>query len=319
MITASPPTRPASTGAAKDRVFIEGVARTQHQGLNHPDGRKSSDSCAFPVTDVGLGHQARRRPTDSACRAALFARPACVNAYETGRAAPAVKRSLASRRWDAEYARGRYAGEPPVEFTKTIIKTVAASGLERGLYVGCGNGRNFAALASAGLYMDGIDPSPAAIEQLAARCPSAAGRLWCAELEDFRPGARLDYLVAIQVFQHGGASAAARHFERASELVRPGGALFVRANSASTEVYFGHRVRERTAGGSFTARYDEGPKRGPTCIFSPGRTCSGTSRATASRRRPGRPRIAPGASRQRQARGRSGRSWPKGRDPQDAG
>ena len=204
---------------------------------------------------------------DSACRAALFARPACVNAYETGRAAPAVKRSLASRRWDAEYARGRYAGEPPVEFTKTIIKTVAASGLGRGLYVGCGNGRNFAALASAGLDLDGIDPSPVAIGQLAARCPSAAGRLWCAELEDFRPGARFDYLVAIQVFQHGDASAAARHFERASELVRPGGALFVRANSASTEVYFGHRVRERTAGGSFTARYDEGPKRGTDVHF----------------------------------------------------
>ena len=156
--------------------------------------------------------------------------------------------------WDAEYRRGRYAGEPPVRFARTILETVAGPSGGRGLYVGCGNGRNFARLASAGLDLTGIDASPVAIEQLAARCPSAAGRLRCADMESFEPGFRFDYLVAIQVFQHGDAASAARHFERASQLLRPGGALFLRVNSASTDVYFGHRVTETTAGGSFTVR-----------------------------------------------------------------
>ena len=169
-------------------------------------------------------------------------------------------RDLASRRWDAEYERGRYAGEPPVKSTETILEAVAGSaGLSggRGLYVGCGNGRNFARLVCRGLNLTGIDPSPAAIGQLAARCPSAAGRLKCTDMESFEPGARFDYLVAIQVFQHGDAASAARNFERASRLLRPGGALFLRVNSASTDVYFGHRVKETTAGGSSTVRYLE--------------------------------------------------------------
>lgn len=185
--------------------------------------------------------------------------------------APAMKRaSLASRRWDAEYARGRYAGEPPLEFAETIIRTVADSdGLSggKGLYVGCGNGRNFVRLASAGLDLEGIDPSPEAIAQLAARYPPAAARLRCVDLEHFVTDTKFDYLIAIQVFQHGDASETARHFKKASELVRRGGALFLRVNSASTEVHFGHRVKERSAGGSFTVRYVDGPKRGTDVRF----------------------------------------------------
>ena len=186
--------------------------------------------------------------------------------------------ATSSRRWDAEYERGRYAGEPPVKFTETILEAVAGSaGLSggRGLYVGCGNGRNFARLVCRGLNLTGIDPSPAAIGQLAARCPSAAGRLKCTDMESFEPGARFDYLVAIQVFQHGDAASAARHFERAARLLRPGGALFLRVNSASTDVYFGHRVKETTAGGSSTVRYLEGPKRGTDVHFFSGRDLAG--------------------------------------------
>lgn len=180
--------------------------------------------------------------------------------------APVMKRaSLASRRWDAEYARGRYAGEPPVAFTEAIIKAAGSGG--KGLYVGCGNGRNFVRLASAGLDLYGIDPSPEAIDQLTARRPSAAGRLRCVDLDHFVPGIQFDYLIAIQVFQHGDASETARHFKKASELVRRGGMLFLRVNSASTEVHFGHRVKERSAGGSFTVRYVDGPKRGTDVRF----------------------------------------------------
>ena len=176
----------------------------------------------------------------------------------------------ASKIWDAEYGRGRYAGELPVKFTETIISTVAGSGIlsgGRGLYVGCGNGRNFARLTSCGLDLVGIDPSPVAIAQLSARCPSAAGRLWCVDMEHFRPADKFDYLIAIQVFQHGDEAATARHFERASELLRSGGVLFLRVNSASTDVYFAHRVKRATAGGSFTVRYLQGPKRGTDVHF----------------------------------------------------
>ena len=178
---------------------------------------------------------------------------------------------MASRRWDAEYGRGRYAGEPPIKFAETVLEIVAGSaGLSggRGLYVGCGNGRNFARLVRGGLDLAGIDPSPVAIGQLAARCPPAAGRLQCVDMERFEPGARFDYLIAIQVFQHGCAASAARYFERASQLLRSGGALFLRANSASTDVYFDHRVKETTAGGSFTVRYLRGPERGTDVHFS---------------------------------------------------
>ena len=193
---------------------------------------------------------------------------------------------MASKRWDAEYGRGRYAeygrgryaeygrgryaGEPPIKFAETILGAVAGSaGLSggRGLYVGCGNGRNFIRLVRGGLDLAGIDPSPVAIGQLAARCPPAAGRLQCVDMERFEPGVRFDYLIAIQVFQHGCAASAARYFERASQLLRSGGALFLRANSASTDVYFDHRVKETTAGGSFTVRYLRGPKRGTDVHF----------------------------------------------------
>lgn len=186
--------------------------------------------------------------------------------------------NLASRRWDAEYGRGRYAGEPPIKFAETILGAVAGSaGLSggRGLYVGCGNGRNFIRLVRGGLDLAGIDPSPVAIGQLAARCPPAAGRLQCVDMERFEPGVRFDYLIAIQVFQHGCAASAARYFERASQLLRSGGALFLRANSASTDVYFDHRVKETTAGGSFTVRYLRGPKRGTDVHFFFGRDLVG--------------------------------------------
>lgn len=51
-----------------------------------------------------------------------------------------------ARCWDAEYESGRYEGEPPIPFANSVIRMLRERGLAdgRGLYVGCGNGRNFA-------------------------------------------------------------------------------------------------------------------------------------------------------------------------------
>jgi len=59
--------------------------------------------------------------------------------------------------WDAEYAAGRYAGDPPVAFVRDIVDAARERGLRRGLYVGCGNGRNLLPLLDAGLDLTGLD------------------------------------------------------------------------------------------------------------------------------------------------------------------
>lgn len=71
----------------------------------------------------------------------------------------------------------------------------------------------------------------------------------------------------MSTFQHGTADAVRSMFARAASLLKCGGLLFVRVNSASTDVYHPHRVVERGDRGGFTVRYDEGPKRGLAVRF----------------------------------------------------
>lgn len=89
------------------------------------------------------------------------------------------------------------------------------------------------------------------------------------DFHDFRSELPFDYIVAIQVFQHGTADAVRSMFARAAKLLKRGGLLFVRVNSASTDVYHAHRVVERGDRGGFTVRYEEGPKRGLAIHFMP--------------------------------------------------
>ena len=77
--------------------------------------------------------------------------------------------------WDAEYASGRYRHEPPVGFARDIIGAARCVNLRRGLYVGCGNGRNLVPLSDAGLDLIGLDVSSRAVAQLRERRPCAAG------------------------------------------------------------------------------------------------------------------------------------------------
>jgi len=47
---------------------------------------------------------------------------------------------IAVRAWDAEYASGRYEGEPPVGFTDDIVAAAKAAGAGSGLYIAAGTG-----------------------------------------------------------------------------------------------------------------------------------------------------------------------------------
>ena len=77
---------------------------------------------------------------------------------------------------DAEYRAQRYVDEPPARFVERVVAVLRArsdlSGAA-GLYVGCGNGRNFLPLVDAGLDVDGLDVSPEALRQLAERRPGS--------------------------------------------------------------------------------------------------------------------------------------------------
>jgi SAM-dependent methyltransferase len=174
--------------------------------------------------------------------------------------------ALTASRWDDEYRNRRYEDDAPLPFVDTIMTVLTAHPLARaghGLYVGCGNGRNYLPLVDAGLNLAGLDVSPEAIRRLGERRPVLRERLRCADFCALPgAGARLDYLIAIQVFQHGNEADVARYFEKVASLLQPGGLFFLRVNSVTTEIYHAHSVVERNACGGFTIRYDDGPKRG---------------------------------------------------------
>ena len=176
----------------------------------------------------------------------------------------AMDRELAAARWDAEYRGGRYAKEPPVPFVDRILAVLEDSPLRSstGLYVGCGNGRNYLPLADAGLRLYGLDLSTESLRQLVARNPVESGRLIRADFRTWQSQRRFGYVIAIQVFQHGSAADVARYFAKVASMLAPGGLLFLRVNSASTEIDHPHTVIEQNELGGMTVRFEAGPKRG---------------------------------------------------------
>lgn len=174
--------------------------------------------------------------------------------------------SIASS-WNAEYRTGRYVGEPPIPFVSKIAGILSDDEAGRrgiGLYVGCGNGRNFLPLIDSGLDLVGLDLSSEALRQISEQRPNLdPDRLICDDFLAFEDGGRqFDYLVALQVFQHGDDARVKSYFTRAAQLLRPGGIFFLRVNSTSTEIARAHTVVERNPPGGFTVRYDDGPKKG---------------------------------------------------------
>ena len=157
--------------------------------------------------------------------------------------------------WNEEYRVGRYVDEPPLEFARKVMLAVKPN--TRGLYVGCGNGRNYLEFIRAGLNVVGLDVSAVGLAQISEREPSA--RLVCSDFLDYH--GTFDYIVAIQSFQHGDRARVTKYFQKASEMLNVGGLLFVRVNAVGTDVGHPHHTLESKDGG-FTIRYESGPKKG---------------------------------------------------------
>jgi SAM-dependent methyltransferase len=164
--------------------------------------------------------------------------------------------------WEAEYRAGRYVGEAPVPFIDEILAESRKRGVRRGLYIGCGNGRNFVPLSRGGLQLDGLDLSPTAIAQLAARFPECADRLTVGEVDALPARRRYPLVLGLQVFQHGDRETCHAHVAAAQRRVATGGLFALRVNAVGTEVEHAHEVVEGDAERGFTVRYRSGPKRG---------------------------------------------------------
>jgi SAM-dependent methyltransferase len=164
--------------------------------------------------------------------------------------------------WEDEYASGRYLDEPPVAFVDDIVRASRAASQTRGLYIGCGNGRNFVPLLDAGMDLVGLDISLTALQQLRSRLAQRRGSLICGEIRSLNPSAVFDVIVAIQVFQHGSRAETHRNIRDAQRRVAPGGLMCVRVNSTATDVFPAHDVVERDGDRSFTVQYREGAKKG---------------------------------------------------------
>ncbi|HEY1623756.1 MAG TPA: class I SAM-dependent methyltransferase [Streptosporangiaceae bacterium] len=163
--------------------------------------------------------------------------------------------------WDAEYATGQISDELPVPFINDIMAAAFGRRLDHGLYVGCGNGRNFLPLSRAGLTLTGLDVSGTALGRLATRAPQYAGRLVHGDLGAVS-GDDFDLLIGIQVFQHGDRATAHAAIRQAQRTLRPGGLFCLRVNAVATDVWPQHEVTEDHPDGGFTVRYLAGPKAG---------------------------------------------------------
>src|SRR5438128_5432529 len=124
--------------------------------------------------------------------------------------------------WDAEYRSGRYADDAPLPFVGDILTALDDAPTLRdgiGLYIGCGNGRNYLPLVDAGLRLYGLDLSLEALRQLRTR-RAAPRPLICGDFRTFAADGGFDYVVAIQVFQHGAAADVAAYFATVAKLLR---------------------------------------------------------------------------------------------------
>lgn len=174
------------------------------------------------------------------------------------------EQELATLRWNQEYLTGKYEGEGPVPFVGEIITLLEENNLSggEGLYVGCGNGRNYVPLIDAGLNITGLDIAEEALKQVRARRPDNTNKLVCADFLDYQPPQPLDYLISIQVFQHGTQEEVAKHFAKTASLLKSGGLFFLRVNSVATQIFHNHKIIETSPEGGETLEYTDGPKTG---------------------------------------------------------
>lgn len=173
-----------------------------------------------------------------------------------------------ARGWDALYAEGRYKGDPPVEFVNTILDELSEENRQGyGLYVGCGNGRNYLSLfRELGPRLRGMDISREGIRQIREQEPETEQSTFVGDFGQY-VGARIfRYIVAIQAFQHGDTDETNDFFRRSAEALAPGGQLFLRVNSSSTNLVHRHHRHGTKKTGKFV-EYIEGPKAGQTIRY----------------------------------------------------
>jgi hypothetical protein len=174
------------------------------------------------------------------------------------------RREAVAQAWDVEYAAGRYRDEPPLPFVADILAAAREHDLlgAEGLYIGCGNGRNYLPMVEGGLDLVGLDISAAALSQLAGRAPERGRRLIHGDLRALPTSASYPLVIGIQVFQHGDRATAHEHIEAAQARLADGGLFCLRVNAVGTELEYQHDVIERDRDRGFTVRYRAGPKRG---------------------------------------------------------
>lgn len=151
-------------------------------------------------------------------------------------------------------------------FVDTIISKLGEAGKSQyGLYVGCGDGRNFVPLLDAGLHLSGIDISAVGLQKLSEKRPDA--NVMKRDFSELHQANVWDYVVALQAFQHGDRKTTHELFAHASEVLRPGGQLFFRVNSVSTEIYHDHKRTEGNKRIGKTVLYKAGSKEGMQIHF----------------------------------------------------
>ena len=178
--------------------------------------------------------------------------------------APDGQIKQAARSWDLEYEGGRYRDESPLPFVADIVAAARAHDLlgADGIYIGCGNGRNYLPLVAAGLDLIGVDISKSALAQLAARAPEQRDRLVHGDLTALPAGAAYPVVIGVQVFQHGSRAEAHEHIAAAQTRLLPGGLFCSRVNAVGTDIEYAHDLVERASDGGLTVRYRAGPKKG---------------------------------------------------------
>jgi SAM-dependent methyltransferase len=166
-------------------------------------------------------------------------------------------------RWDAEYRRGRYADEAPVAMTASIVHHARRIGLTSGLYIGCGNGRNFVPLRQSGLDLVGLDVSAEALDALRRRLPNLPDdRLVHGTIDHLPADRQYPLVIGIQVFQHGTRAQCHEHLRAAAARTAPGGLFCLRVNAIGTDLYPAHDITETGSDGGLTIRYRAGAKAG---------------------------------------------------------
>ena len=172
--------------------------------------------------------------------------------------------------WDAEYLSKRRNEKRPISFVSRIIAYMnQKKNVRKGLYAGCGNGRNYIPLVKHGLDLDGLDISGEALSEIRTRLLRSNRNMHLIKQNflNYYPNELYTYLIAIQVFQHGNMEMIRKYLEHSHAILTSNSPMFLRINSSSTKIIYKHEIVEQNDDGAYTIRYLEGPKNGLLISF----------------------------------------------------